>query len=727
MARAGQISTELSTSVGCYRRNTGVSVVDDATDKMKRRFAIGICSLVIAAVAVVSLRSCRSGVSRNPSASSKAATSITSTRPDPRTQSRASISGRVTDEQGAPAPGARVCADGWANALPRALTREPRCTVADAGGAYTISNLFAAEYAVSAMAKPYRPALFLPKGKEETAFFELHAGEKKSGVDLVLREGGVEISGTVSDLTGGPIAHASVRAVPDGVAGPVVETDDQGRFSIWVAPGNVDVNASADGYASGYERGVAPGTFEVMLTPESSISGTVVDAKTNAPVAGIAVDVSRNLRIDSFGPPGDISDENGRFRIDGLTPDRYMVIAREPRMFGSSEGTTLVGLGQEVAGVIVKLSPTARVEGKIMIAGSPSRPCNDPAMWITPTGQSDSLGARGEPDGTVRIDSVLPGRYAVNVGCKGYVALEKYPPLEVKDTDVAGLRWEVVEGGVIRGRVMNRSGEPIEGATVRTYGAEADVSKKDGSYELKAVTAGKHTLVVTSKKGVAATTGYDVEVTGRAVVQKDLVLEESGTARGVVVDADGKPVGGASVSIRPVAAWDVNTWMATDHGSERTRDDGTFIVERLPTGDYRVSVALAGTELRLQGLKGDAPQEMHVNVRAPQTTTLRVVVEKRTGTIRGIVSDGAGKPVTDAYVVAARESTDSKSNIEATRWLDYDKPVITGVDGSFAFAKLAEGSYTVSTCWGRIDRPVGVCSTHHLALRFGLACYVVWS
>src|SRR5262249_24934744 len=149
-----------------------------------------------------------------------------------------------------------------------------------------------------ASAKPYRPEMFHPGGdRQETSFF-LAAGERKTGVDIVLRKGGVEITGTVSDVTGGPIAHADVSAHHQGWGdggsdfAPPVGPDSSGKFSLWVKPGEVSVNASAEGYAEGSDSGRAPGTFEILLTPESSLAGVVIDAKTGQPVAGVAVIVN---------------------------------------------------------------------------------------------------------------------------------------------------------------------------------------------------------------------------------------------------------------------------------------------------------------------------------------------------------------------------------------------------------------------------------------------------
>ena len=60
--------------------------------------------------------------------------------------------------------------------------------------------------------------------------FPLAAGEDKSGVDVELTHGGAEITGTVVDVSGGPIAHAEVREATRGFehAGAAAETNEQG-------------------------------------------------------------------------------------------------------------------------------------------------------------------------------------------------------------------------------------------------------------------------------------------------------------------------------------------------------------------------------------------------------------------------------------------------------------------------------------------------------------------
>jgi protocatechuate 3,4-dioxygenase beta subunit len=629
-------------------------------------------------------------------------------REDPRKLERASISGTITDEDKKPIAGARVCADAASHQLSEELVRDPRCTQTDADGHYTIGELFAAEYEVAALAKPYRPDVYHPDGDRDRIQFELRAGEKKTGVDIVLEKGGVEITGTVADISGGPIAHAMVRASSGRWMGstqyPAIETDEAGKFTMYVRPGQVMVTAVADGYAQGSDSGRAPGKLEILLVPESSLSGTVVDAKTGQPVAGVTVATGSNDMW--FGDDStDITDDAGHFRITRLSPGRYSITARNARGYGHSEGSTLVGLGQHVTGVTVKLYPAFQISGRVVMPDAKRTTCKQSAVWLHSVSPARWLTANREPDGSLHIDGVLPGKYEATVECTGYQSKDKYEPIEIKDKDVAGIEWEVEEGAVIRGRVLTKTGAPLEHASVsaQTIGGAArdkkawagDSSQKDGSYRLKGLKAGTYKVEVDSDEGVGPKDGWKVDVKGREVVQ-DLVLDDVGTIKGTVVDAEGKPVTGVHVEARAIAR---DSWW-WGGGTVRSNDDGSFTLEGNRAGEYRVYAHRGawGDELRKPGTDDDAKQGEHVTVHAGQTASVRLVVEAQSGTIKGVCVDATGKPVTDAFVTAARESDaagNQRSSVGETRWSWDEKPQLTGTDGAFVVSKLSSGAYTV--------------------------------
>ncbi len=631
---------------------------------------------------------------------------------DPRKLQKASIAGTVTDKATKqPLAGARVCADGWSQDAPGDLFRDPICVDTDAKGAYRIGDLFAAHYLVSASAKSYRPGAYEPKRKKQS--FLLAPGETKTGVDIALDAGGVEITGTVSDISGGPVAHALVRARAGrwggGTSGPGIETDDKGHYALWVRPGTVTVTASADGYASGDETGQAPGSIDVLLTPESSLTGTVVDAATGAPIENARVSV-QGAAIGSWNREGDRTDAAGKFRVHGLTPGRYVAEATTEHGYGRTEGSVLVGLGQHVDGVVVRVHPAATIVGKVVIKGAQDTVCEDGYAWLRDDANDRWASGRTDPDGTITIEGVLPGTYTPNAGCNGYAnTKDKYDSIVVTDKDIRDVVWEVEPGATIKGKVLTKRGEPVADANInaRSTGGglrdqmkwAMDNSKLDGTYELDGLRTGTYLLQLDTTKGVAPRDGWKVDAPTGKTVEKDLVVDDGGRIEGTVVDDKGKPVADVKVDAMSVDNdWGNWNWDARPH----TDATGKFVIDAVRPGDYRVVASRGWFEtLRKPGTTDD---EQHpgerVTVRAGETAKVRIVVEAQNGTIKGTVVDAEGKPVSDAFLSTARESDAAgamQSNVSRTRSWDWgdDKPVLTAVDGSFTISNLSPGNYTL--------------------------------
>jgi protocatechuate 3,4-dioxygenase beta subunit len=616
--------------------------------------------------------------------------------PDPRAPAGASLAGTVTDATTrAPVARAQVCADGRSTELADERLREPICTDSAADGRYLISNLPPASYFVHASARSYRPELHHPDGDRQKRSVVLAAAERRSGVDIALRPGGVEITGTVADLTGGPIAHARVRSGGrlSGQPGGAAETDDRGRFSLWVSPGPIGVTASADGYAPQTTSGSAPGTFELLLAPEASFAGTVVDGATGQPVAGARVSLSGDGPGIESGAT--ITGPDGAYHVGGLGPGRYIATARTEHGWGRTDGSLLVGLGQQVDGVVVKLSRAMRVEGKLVIAAT-GQPCPDGSVKLRDTARRLTLALRETPGGIHVAEGALPGTYSVEPACRDFVSRESYPPVTLADKDVTGLAWEVDAGATLRGKVTTRSGEPVEGALVSAHPATGDHladwrstwSGDDGRYELRGIRPGAHRLDVSSQRAPAPAGGFAIEIASAAVVERDLVLDDGGTIKGAVVDPDGKPVGGIYIAARLA-----NGRPSFRPGECKSDDAGAFTCDAIPTGDYRVTAQT--TRFARPRLSGDDNAGAAVTVRASQVSTVKLVVEAQSGAIRGTVVDGDGRPVDDAFVSAVRESEGPGPGFAMLeiRWSWGVRPNLTAADGSFTVPRLAPGSY----------------------------------
>jgi len=632
-------------------------------------------------------------------------------KPDPQKQPRGSIAGTVRDEAKAPLASMRVCLDISSSELPLELRRDPICKTTDAQGAYKFDQLFAASYTASAGGKPYRPTTWHQgDSRFKPSSIKLSPGEARTGIDFVLHPGGVELTGTVSDISGGPIAHAQIRASSGrwggGESAPAVETDDKGVYSVWIAPGEVRVTASADGYSAKTEMGKAPSKIDILLTPESGLSGIVVDAKTGKPIEGANVSVEAT-QWSWDDREGDKTDAEGKFKVRRLPPGRYVASARTDHGYGRTEGSVLVGLGQQVDGVVVKLFPAARIVGKVMIEGTPPTLCTEASAWFRDEVHDRWVGATTEDDGTIHADGVLPGSYSVNISCDGYRAKDKYPPVVVEGKDVVDLTWLVETGSTVKGKVTTKAGEPISDAQIvaQTTGGDvrakmawgSDRTQADGSYELRDLKPATYKLRIETDKAVAPREDPKVEVPAATTVTKDLVLEDGGGLEGIVVDSQGVPVDDVTVDARPLA--DQIWWNNTPN---KSKADGSFRFDSLRGGEYRVLARRSWSdELRKPGTTDDAEQGEKVTIVVGKTAKVKLVVEAQTGVIKGTVVDASGAPIADAFISAARESDAAGSNqshAQQTRgwgWGDEDKPVLTGTDGAFTITKLAPGKHTL--------------------------------
>jgi protocatechuate 3,4-dioxygenase beta subunit len=640
-----------------------------------------------------------------PSDAWRASSTPARARPDPKTPATGSLAGTITDATThAPIAGADVCADGWSSELATEQLAEPFCAKSDASGRYQIGGLLAATYVVRAAARTYRPEHHHPGGDPQALLLVLAAAQQRAGIDVALYPGAVEITGTVADLTGGPIAHARVH----GGGGrrsfrpyATTETDERGRFSLWVRPGPVAVAASADGYASQSTSGKAPGAFELLLTPEASVAGTVVDAATGQPIAGARVTVSDDQPF-ADGTTA-LTGPDGIYRVGGLSPGRYSAAARSEHRFGRTEGSVLVGIGQRVDGANIKVSPALHIDGKLVIAGT-GQPCPDGDVQLRDAEHHLEVHLREMPGGIHLGDGALPGTYAVTAQCQGFVT-RSYPPIALTDKDITAV-WEVDRGATVRGKVTTRSGEPIDDAsiTARPDGNEGFSegqfvwSGPDGSYELRGMRPGTHRVEVSSARAPAPEAGFQIEVAAGAVIERNLVLDDGGSIQGNVVDAQGAPVAGMYIQTRVAS----ERFPRLRRNECRSDGSGAFACAALAPGDYRVSAS--GSRFPRPAMPGSDDGGQQVTVRANEVATVKLVVEAQSGAIKGTVLDSAGKPIQDAFISAARETDGpgGRMAVRQTRWSLDARPILSAADGSFTVPKLAAGKYSL-----RADRRGG--------------------
>jgi protocatechuate 3,4-dioxygenase beta subunit len=307
-------------------------------------------------------------------------------------------------------------------------------------------------------------------------------------------------------------------------------------------------------------------------------------------------------------------------------------------------------------------------------------------------------------DGVTRFRGIRSGEYTVRVDCRGYVPEDTYEKVKITDRSVSGLAWKVSRGQAIRGVVVDARGKPVATLHVRASpqqdANDPRVQKTSGNaqteasgrFEVTGLLPGRYLLELTAWDPPRATPPKPLEVTlskGQDLEGLRIELPATGEVRGSVRDAQGRPVRGASVGLRGGSS-----------GYEMAvADDGTFRLEHVGAGEYRVRAHRRFEELRAPGTSDDDVQGEKIEVRSDAVTTVDLVVASASGKITGVVRDEHGSPVADAFVEAARESdragaAGNDGSLE-TRWGVGKKPNLTDADGRFSLSDLSEGKHTL--------------------------------
>jgi len=300
-----------------------------------------------------------------------------------------------------------------------------------------------------------------------------------------------------------------------------------------------------------------------------------------------------------------------------------------------------------------------------------------------------SRGAAGEAivtsagDGAFTI-TVTPGEYEVRaVGEHAYATTRKLMVGRV--ADAMALEIEVSRLATLRGRVVDRSGAAVAGATVSVQpGAETrDAYEKDSVADQSTTSDGGGRFVISALpglitlfaqsdagQGVATVEGVASGTTRDAIV---ITLAPYGSVEGIVRAPDGRPCNGATVHL----------WLRIPGANTRQLDqrvtgvDGRFAFDRILNGPMTLDARATGAGLaapyehRMQ--PGEQLKGVVLDLQAPRSIIGRVV-------------DTAGAPVPMVKVYLDRDK--SRVAVGSTR---------SDADGRFRFDDLDGGPYIVST------------------------------
>jgi Carboxypeptidase regulatory-like domain/PDZ domain len=231
----------------------------------------------------------------------------------------------------------------------------------------------------------------------------------------------------VVDEQGAGIAGASVRALRamSQVALPAVTTNGQGSFDMMLAPGPVDLVATAPGFAPGRASGLAASSRAVVisLARGGAIAGVVTGR--GQPLGHFTVHVVQRSapgggpggRIDFWEQGMRVVSADGSYRIADLAPGRYSVTAAAPGLAPVEQPDVVVAPGRETR-VDLALAPGASLSGTVRDVRSQAPVAGAIVRLSTGSGLAMTYTDAG---GGFAISDIAPGRRSLEVQHPGHV------------------------------------------------------------------------------------------------------------------------------------------------------------------------------------------------------------------------------------------------------------------------------------------------------------------
>lgn len=441
-----------------------------------------------------------------------------------------------------------------------------------------------------------------------------------------------QAGGALAGKVVGPGSTEAIVAIESGGQRRTAHVDAEGLFRFEGLPaGEYRLDASGGG-ASAEPLGPIPlgpgeqlADLVLQLIDAGSLSGTVLDARTRAPVAGAQLAAGGAMAV---------SDDAGRFELRGLPPsDATLVISRAG--YVSRSARLSVGRGSHESGATFLLTPAAHVSGKVVQAdGSPASGALVFAerYEFGPVSDAQVLGSAGD-DGRFEGD-VEPGRMRLRASAHNGEARSEEMDLRAGERrDELLLTVDV--GGEIEGTVLEADGKPAGDARVFAVeiqtqrAAPAVAAGGDGHFRVSGLPEGVYTVIARSGARTAERSGLRIEP---GDVQHAELHFGTATLDGRVVDAAGRPLVGAQVSVSPEGATPVPA------GGVESGAGGAFKLE-----------GLSGTRFALKATHPSGTAELHGVPAGASGVELRIAAQSA---IQGVVLDEGGQGVSEFLVVA---------------------------------------------------------------------------
>jgi hypothetical protein len=559
------------------------------------------------------------------------------------------IVGTVRSTQGDVLPEASVCTLGAENRC-CALSQ---CTVTDKNGRFELWDPPSDVDAIVASASGYLSRLhrFVESSPE---------GTTSRSITIALDSGGAEVSGSVVDVTGGPVPFALLTVSSSTVQFPTIITaNSDGKFSVYAQEAEIEIVAQAEAYSQTVRRLRAPARNVILgLSPGARIIGRVIDAETGEPVSNVTVKARAVASADPATPIVSTSKSDGTFEIVGLTGGTTYRLDATSTNRRSASHVLRADVSQTSDPLVLTVFPAAMLTGTVERAGVPC-----PGASVTAAGLVSTT-ARATSSGMVQLEGLLPGNYRITIRCPESLVYRE----EIAITPTPIVReWAVQPGLSVTGRVENQSGQPVVGAVVSIVAVGYRVTNMGSTCDTAA--NGSFTCFGLSPGD------YDCSVEDAGDPTRELVRVSLGEGSIADILLRTRPSGAIHVALTVPSGAPQLPFKVFARGPGGLPVEGIprqsgFAFEQMPLGRYDVYAEVAATGVEAV-LEYDG-QVIDVELTAPSSVW----------SIAGVVTDEAGSPLVDAWVRA------SPSDPLAQTQAAMPPATLTNEVGRFAFSGL---------------------------------------
>lgn len=418
-----------------------------------------------------------------------------------------------------------------------------------------------------------------------------------------------ELAGVVVDEDGNPLEGVDVDAWM-WQPGNETKTDAQGRFVLkGLNPDEpVAIEFTKPGYSPSLFIAQEPGTddWTIVLTQGTWLEGVVTDP-SGKPVPDTLVRAKRG----PFRNPGGVitevwtetkTDKNGKYRLH-LEPDTYEVQVRVPKVgVARHDGVELAAKQKKIFDLKLDPGVTFRAVVRNSVTG---KPVEGIILW---NWRQPGIEGTSDENGVLEIPGLFEGEFEFNVTAEG----------------------------------VNRRKSSVAGEFARWWSPQA-VEELERLYK-------KPDRFQRNFDGLT----FDIKKNGEEI---EIFVEPAVTITGRVIDPNGDPVEGATVSLAKTGSG--NSITGDTRFSYQTDEQGRFEMQAPASGEAEYNLIAHDGKYHEWRNWANSVAEPFKTTPGETITDIELQLQKP-GTVRGRVTDAAGEPVKGEEVRAF--PTDGRSN-----------------------------------------------------------------